>query len=250
MSDFIEVYDNALDDTFCDVVIKKFENNSTIHTQGRSSSGVNTKIKDTSEILISAHTDWQQINNKISDITFHFMGEYVRKYNHMLFGLMGTGKKVQLPSTGKAVEITHDLIKELPTSDIVNLIKLNFTLAPVNMQKYDKGIGGYHKWHSEISATHPQCEILHRVLLTIFYLNDVDEGGETEFFYQERSVKPKKGALVIAPAGFTHTHKGHIPQSNDKYIFASWIKFKRFEALIKDSTPSPEQRTVLHMPLK
>ena len=41
-------------------------------------------------------------------------------------------------------------------------------------------------------------ESLHRVLLFQFYLNDVAEGGETEFFYQQRRVAPKAGRLVIA----------------------------------------------------
>jgi hypothetical protein len=252
MHDFIEAYDNAFDDTFCDSVVEKFERNSAAHTQGRSSSGVNKKIKDTSEIIISSHPDWQQINQKISEVTMHYLGEYIREYNHMLFGLMGTGNKMLLESTNQPVEITCDLIKKLPTSDIVRLADLNFTLAPVNMQKYEKGKGGYHKWHSEISPTHPQCEILHRVLLTIIYLNDVDEGGETEFFYQKRSVKPKKGTIVIAPAGFTHTHKGHVPLSSDKYIFASWIKFKRYEAMINAPAPAPiaEPRSILHRPIQ
>jgi len=60
----------------------------------------------------------------------------------------------------------------------------------------------------------------------MYYLNDVREGGETEFYYQGRKLKPNKGQLVFAPAGFTHTHKGHIPVSNDKYILTSWILFR------------------------
>jgi hypothetical protein len=37
--------------------------------------------------------------------------------------------------------------------------------------------------------------------------------------------------MVIAPAGFTHTHKGHVPRSGDKYIVASWVLFQRAEWL-------------------
>ena len=59
----------------------------------------------------------------------------------------------------------------------------------------------------------------------MFYLNDVQEGGETEFFYQDLKIKPKKGTMVIAPAGFTHTHRGNKPISNDKYILTSWVLF-------------------------
>ncbi len=37
--------------------------------------------------------------------------------------------------------------------------------------------------------------------------------------------------MVIAPAGFTHTHKGNKPISGDKYIATSWIMFNRAEQL-------------------
>ena len=69
------------------------------------------------------------------------------------------------------------------------------------------------------------------LLLFQFYLNDVEEGGETEFLYQGRKVEARKGRLIIAPAGFTHTHKGHVPASGDKYIATSWILFRRAEEL-------------------
>ncbi len=65
----------------------------------------------------------------------------------------------------------------------------------------------------------------------MFYLNDIEEGGETEFYYQEKKISPKTGRCVIAPSGFTHTHRGNIPKSNDKYILTSWLKFKTAEEL-------------------
>ena len=69
--------------------------------------------------------------------------------------------------------------------------------------------------------------LLSRVLVCMFYLNDVKEGGETEFYFQKLKVKPTKGSLVIFPTYFTHLHKGHIPISNDKYICNLWILKKR-----------------------
>ena len=65
----------------------------------------------------------------------------------------------------------------------------------------------------------------------MFYLNDVEEGGETEFYYQDKKIKPKQGSMVIAPAYFTHTHRGCIPVSNDKYIVTSWVLFNTAEQI-------------------
>jgi len=74
-------------------------------------------------------------------------------------------------------------------------------------------------------------------LLFQFYLNDVAEGGETEFYYQQRKVEARQGRLIIAPAGFTHTHKGNVSRSGDKYVATSWILFQRAEAMF--GAPSP-----------
>lgn len=80
---------------------------------------------------------------------------------------------------------------------------------------------GYHMWHYE-SCNREMCN---RLLTWMVYLNDVEEGGETEFLYQSMRVKPKQGTLLIWPAGFTHTHRGNPPLSNPKYIVTGWTEF-------------------------
>ena len=42
---------------------------------------------------------------------------------------------------------------------------------------------------------------------------------------------PKAGSLLIAPAAFTHTHRGNRPVGGDKYIATSWILFQRAEQI-------------------
>jgi hypothetical protein len=77
-----------------------------------------------------------------------------------------------------------------------------------------------HNWHSENSNRHVQ----NRLLAYTLYLNDVDEGGETEFLYYHKRLKPKAGTLAIWPAGFAHTHRGNPPLSNEKYIITGWVE--------------------------
>ena len=79
--------------------------------------------------------------------------------------------------------------------------------------------GGYHIWHCE--QFNP--EVSTRVLVWSIYFNDVEEGGETEFLYQHKRIKARKGTLVIFPASFTHTHRGNPPLSNEKYIATGWF---------------------------
>lgn len=93
-------------------------------------------------------------------------------------------------------------------------------VAPAfKLQKTRVG-GGYHVWHYENSGRATAS----RLLAWMIYLNDVDEGGETEFLYQHRRERPRAGTLLIWPAGFTHTHRGNPPLSNEKYIITGWVE--------------------------
>lgn len=56
-------------------------------------------------------------------------------------------------------------------------------------------------------------------------LNTISKGGETEFLYQHQRITAQQGKLIIWPAGFTHTHRGNSPLSNDKYLLTGWIEF-------------------------
>ena len=79
---------------------------------------------------------------------------------------------------------------------------------------------GYHIWHCEQDA-----KLNDRLLAWTLYLNDVEEGGETEYLYQSLRIKPKTGTFVLFPAHFTHTHRGNPPLSGVKYIATGWIEF-------------------------
>ena len=81
---------------------------------------------------------------------------------------------------------------------------------------------GYHVWHCEHNAFPGDRD---RVLAWTLYLNDVEEGGETEFLYQSMRIKPKTGTFALFPAHFTHTHRGNPPLSGVKYIATGWIEF-------------------------
>lgn len=80
--------------------------------------------------------------------------------------------------------------------------------------------GGYHVWHCEQGGGGH----MRRVLVYTLYLNDVEEGGETEFLYQSKRYPAKKGDICIFPAHFTHPHRGNPPLSREKYIMTGWME--------------------------
>ncbi len=77
---------------------------------------------------------------------------------------------------------------------------------------------GYHAFHAEDNSWNNR----YRVLAWMVYLNDVPEGGETEFLYQQIKIKPTENTLVIWPGAFTHLHRGNPPMST-KYVLTGWF---------------------------
>ena len=89
--------------------------------------------------------------------------------------------------------------------------------------QYYKPTEGFLEYHCERTGINfPQT---HRHLVFMTYLNDVDDGGETEFFHQNIKVKPKKGKTLIWPADWTYTHRGVTSPTQEKYIITGWFSY-------------------------
>jgi hypothetical protein len=102
--------------------------------------------------------------------------------------------------------------------DVIKNSASSLGICPsIKIQKTQIG-GGYHIWHYE----HGSASAARFGVYTI-YLNDVDEGGETEFLYQHKRIPAKAGTVCLFPASYTHPHRGNPPISNTKYIITGWI---------------------------
>lgn len=64
-----------------------------------------------------------------------------------------------------------------------------------------------------------------RYLVFLWYLNDVEEGGETEFADLGLKIAPKTGRLIVFPPYWMFQHAGLPPRSNDKYILSTYLLF-------------------------
>ncbi|NHZ81722.1 2OG-Fe(II) oxygenase [Massilia sp. CCM 8695] len=228
MDDFIEIYDNALSSEQCAAIMARFDASGKV-ARGKTGNGVDTARKDSYDLTISAHEEWQDVAGIMLQAVREHLCAYMNKYRMMLIGALSP--QVIHPETGEPVVLSPENFDECGTAHIDELMRMMYRAGQINVQKYVRASGGYHHWHSEIYPQNASCESLHRALLFQFYLNDVEEGGETEFYYQKRKIDARQGRLIIAPAGFTHSHKGHVARSGDKYIATSWILFQRAEVL-------------------
>lgn len=93
-------------------------------------------------------------------------------------------------------------------------------IEEINVQRYNPG-GGFYKYHFERDT--PLSSYRHLVFMT--YLNDVNDGGETEFYHQNLKIKPEKGLTVIWPSDWTHVHKGIPSMTETKTIVTGWLSY-------------------------
>jgi 2OG-Fe(II) oxygenase superfamily len=64
-----------------------------------------------------------------------------------------------------------------------------------------------------------------RYLVFLWYLNDVADGGETEFPDLGLRIAARAGRLLMFPPYWMFQHAGLPPRSNDKYILSTYMLF-------------------------
>ena len=74
--------------------------------------------------------------------------------------------------------------------------------------------GDHYIWHHDQTKT--------RLVTFIWYLNDVKDGGYTEFIDGTR-IQPEAGKLIIFPATWDFLHRGVSPKTETKYICTGWV---------------------------
>ncbi|MBV8379301.1 MAG: 2OG-Fe(II) oxygenase [Paucibacter sp.] len=95
--------------------------------------------------------------------------------------------------------------------------QLRIVESPI-LQHYAPG-QGYKQFHFERGSMSTAA----RYLAFMTYLNTVTDQGGTEFYYQKLVHQPKVGKTLIWPVDWTHTHRGVISPTQDKFIVTGWF---------------------------
>jgi len=192
--DFIRLYSDIYPEGYCEHLIAEFERltQSGAGTNRQSSEGVARHRKDDLQLSFSigVHTPAPFEGKSTVDMFFN------------------------------GLQICYDQY----TTEFSTLKEGRISGLAMKMQRTDPG-GGYHIWHAEQNnGNHAQ-----RVLVYSLYLNTLDEkdGGETEFLYQRKRIRPKANTMLLWPATFTHTHRGNTVLGNQsKYIVTGWFYYE------------------------
>jgi hypothetical protein len=96
-----------------------------------------------------------------------------------------------------------------------------WSFTPPRIQRYNPG-EYYNSIHCENNGN---AIVMNRHLAYMTYLNDVVDGGGTEFVLQKVITPAEKGLTLIWPAGWTHNHVGVVSNTEVKYIITGWLNF-------------------------
>jgi hypothetical protein len=188
--DLIWIRENSLHPDDCVEIIKQFEEDER-KNPGETMGGINTSIKNSTDLKITGLEGWENTDNLI----YKSLHQALREYLDHIRSLSSAFDPFSQYSTKSAEDTGY------------------------NIQRYDTGDSpGYYNWHGD----HYFGPDGLRILTFLWYLNDVDEGGETEFI-DGIKVQPKAGRLVIFPAAWTYIHRGLVPISNPKWIATGWL---------------------------
>jgi hypothetical protein len=225
--DFIETYTTDLSAHECAAIVERFEASGQAQ-RGATGAGVDVQLKDSWDINLDSGPSWAALRDRLNSVALAGFAQYLRRYAHV--ALAPLQLKMRRPDGGLQPLGAED-VAGMDDALLGGLIAKVFRPGAINLQKYLADQGGYPYWHCEQYPKLDRGEALHRALLWTVYLNEDFEQGETEFLYQQRRVAPRTGQLLIAPGGFTHTHRGNKPRGGNKYIATSWFLYQRAEQL-------------------
>lgn len=206
----ILIVDDAVDSSWCDTIIETYERESTPKYDAKVPSlGDDTEVVKLTKVYVGMMDGdvelKEQMNNLLRDA--YLMYRMKLPFPILRCGLPEEDFIVELPTIKKYVAGSDDHIG--PHSDT-----------------YMRGWEETNKvkvWKGD------------RFLNVLFYLNDVEVGGETQFYFDDCtiSVPPRKGRIVVFPPLWTHIHAGMSPISGDKYIANGHLRATLNEGVYK-----------------
>ncbi len=186
---------NSITKKNCEKIIDLFERETNTKYEGITQSGLNKNVKNTTDYVIDKNdNNWSDIYNMLS----LELQTNIKLYINSLHANSFDEKYTYFKNT--------------------NLIAHNFMI-----QRYIKNYGKY-TYHHDFATNNENNS--YRVITFLWYLNTIDEGGETEFWGNYK-IKPEQGKLMFFPSLWCYPHCGNIPLSDNKYIITGWLYEKK-----------------------
>ena len=192
MDKYIKIYDDVIDADSCNLLIGKFESAEEDQYEVIRQAERDKAIAFT-QINLANSADWTSVQNGMLEVFQDYIMHYINDCNI---------QPKQWPTTYgyEAIRIKRYLDNDYdrfdPHVDVMNI------------------------------------DTARRFLAFFIYLNDVDEGGETEFVQLTKpgthiplKIKAQQGRLLMFPPQWMYYHAGLKPVSNSKYLIHSYCHY-------------------------
>ena len=183
-SDLIYENNNALKPKVCEDIIQRFRHDDRKAPGITTSGKVMPELKKSMDLAISDLDEWEDIDRTL----FQSLAENLEEYAKRILEIIGN------PLWSSEIKDTGYNIKRYRQND-------------------------YYNWHVDCQT---YIEGWTRTIAGIWYLNEVEEGGETEFAFGHKVV-PETGKLILFPATWNFPHRGLSPVKGNKYIITSFV---------------------------
>ena len=194
MENYIYLNKSSLSKELCDEIMILYESDLKNKYEGTTGGGTNKSVKNTQDLVIPNDETWSNIHNCLNRELRENIDEYIRGLNEINM-ISSTGEKYR------------------------TWPNMSFSVYGYQIQRYVKGMGQY-VYHEDSYIDYNKKE--DRIITFLWYLNTVEEGGETEL-WGKRRITPEQGKLLLFPACWTFPHCGKVPISDNKYIITGWV---------------------------
>ena len=133
------------------------------------------------------------------------------------------------PEFEEEQQMFYDISKELyrfyEKKCGIDFFPKHYGFEDVRMKRYDNNDQDQFGWHTDVG----DYQSARRYLVMFYYLNDVEEGGQTAFNDKINdnylTIQPKQGRIVMFPPMWMYPHIGMKPISNPKYIISTYAHY-------------------------
>ena len=182
--DLIYEMHSALDPKTCQDIIQRFRHDDRKAPGITTSGEVMPELKKSIDLGISDLDEWEDIDRTL----FKSLADNLEEYSKRILEIIGN------PLWSSEIKDTGYNIKRYRQND-------------------------YYNWHVDCQTYQGGWT---RTIACIWYLNAVEEGGETEFAFGHK-VTPEQGKLILFPATWNFPHRGLSPIKGNKYIITSFV---------------------------